>query len=596
MDSLLLSRTDIEFLLYDWLNVEALTQRSRFSDHSRETFDAVLALCERLATEKFATHNRKGDQHEAHFDGKAVSLIPEVDEALKAFGEAGLMAAAQDSELGGMQLPVVVEKAGFAWFLAANMTTSAFPFLTIGNANLILAHGTEEMIDLYVRPMLAGRFFGTMCLSEPHAGSSLAEIKTQAVPQPDGRYRLFGNKMWISAGDHELGENIIHLVLARLPDAAAGVNGISLFLAPRRLLDAHGIPGERNDIALAGLNHKMGTRGSPNCLLNFGEGAFTPGDRAGAVAWLVGEPNRGLAAMFHMMNESRIGVGMTASAVGYSAFLHALDYARGRPQGYRPGTRQTGARQVPIIEHADVRRMLLAQKCYAEGGLALNLYCARLVDDERTASDDATRERARLLLELLTPIAKSWPSQWCVEGCSLAIQVHGGYGYTRDYDVEQLYRDNRLNPIHEGTHGIHGIDLLGRKVAMEGGAAFAQLCKTVRATLTRAKTDIALAEYSSRLEAALSRTEFVTALLCEEHNLELRLANASVYLEALGHLVVAWIWLEQMTVANQNTPFHRGKRQAGRYFFYWELPKITNQLDRLAALDVTTLHMKDSWF
>jgi alkylation response protein AidB-like acyl-CoA dehydrogenase len=596
VESQILSRADIAFLLYDWLNVQKLTQRSEFADHSRETFDAALELCERLATERFANHSRKADLEEAHLEGGVVQMIPEVAQALTAFGKAGLMGAAHNYEVGGMQLPTVVERAGFAWFLAANMATASIPLLTIGAANLLLAYGSREMLELYVRPMLQGRFYGTMCLSEPQSGSSLADIRTRAVPEPDGSYRLFGNKMWISAGEHEAGENIVHLVLARLPDAAPGVRGISLFLVPRRLLNSNGIPIERNDIAVAGLNHKMGTRGIPNCLLNFGEGAFRPEGRAGAIGWLVGEANAGLAAMFHMMNESRIGVGLMAAALGYTAYLHALAYARERTQGYPPGPRTSLGKPVPIIQHADVRRMLLAQKSYAEGALALGLYCAALVDEERTAADAGARERAGQLLGVLTPIAKSWPSQWCLEGCSLAIQVHGGYGYTRDYKVEQFYRDNRLNAIHEGTHGIQALDLLGRKICMDGGAAFRVLAQTIRGTVSRARANLDLAPLASTLEAVLQRVESVTAQLCACADPLVRLANASAYLEALGHFTSGWIWLEQMIVASGNTPLHLGKRQAGLYFFRWELPKANLLLERLAVFDDTSLQMRDDWF
>lgn len=593
MDSRLLSRSDVSFLLHDWLRVEDLTQRPEFQEHSRDTFDAYLELCERLATEKFANHNRSADVNEARIvDGK-VRLAAGIAEAMDAYAKAGMMAAGADYEVGGMQLPMSVERAGAAWFLAANMATSSIPFLTIGNANLLLRHGEREMIERYVKPMLEGRFFGTMCLSEPHAGSSLAEIRTRAIPQADGAYRLFGNKMWVSAGDHELGENIVHLVLARMPEAPAGVKGISLFLVPRKLLDEHGNAGERNDIALAGLNHKMGTRGIPNCLLNFGEGAFKPLGAVGAVGWLVGQPHAGLAAMFHMMNESRIGVGLMATALGYTAYLHALDYARQRPQGYGAASR---SKQVPIIQHADVRRMLLAQKCYAEGALALNLYCARLVDEERTGRDPAARQRAHRLLELLTPVAKSWPAQWCAEGCSLAIQVHGGYGYTRDYPVEQFYRDNRLNTIHEGTHGIQALDLLGRKIGMEHGAAFRDFCAIASETVQQARPVGDLAEPASQLEQQLSRLSDVTSKLARQPDVERRLSNASAYLEAFGHITMAWIWLELMTSARSDSPFHLGKQQAGRYFFRWELPKVSNALDRLAALDDTSLAMQEGWF
>ncbi len=300
--------------------------------------------------------------------------------------------------------------------------------------------------------------------------------------------------------------------------------------------------------------------------------------------------------MFHMMNESRIGVGLTAAAVAYTAYLHALEYARERPQGYRPGPRSAMSKQVPIIAHSDVRRMLLAQKSYAEGALALNLYCARLVDEERTAPEAPAREKARLLLELLTPIAKSWAAQWCAEGCSLAIQVHGGYGYSREYNVEQFYRDNRLNAIHEGTHGIHGLDLLGRKVMMSEGAALEALIETVQSTLQQTRPMSGLSDFALELERRLERLKRVTVVLCKQPDSEVRLANSSAYLEAVGHLVIAWIWLEQMRVAVRDTPLHRGKRQAGQYFFRWELPRMDVYWDRLEALDDTSLLMQDGWF
>ncbi len=604
MPSKILSRRDLDFLLYEWLDADSLTQRTRFADHSRETFNAALDTCERIATDLFAPHNKKSDQYEPHFDGETVHIIPEVKTALKAFSEAGLMAAGQDYEYGGMQLPCLIEKAGFAYFKGANVGTSSYPFLTIGNANTLLKCGTPEQIELFVKPMLEGRFFGTMCLSEPQAGSSLSDIVTRAEPQPDGSYRLKGNKMWISAGEHELSENIVHLVLAKVPDEDGrlipGVKGISLFIVPKTLVNMDGTLGERNDVVLAGLNHKMGYRGTTNCLLNFGEGKFKPGGKAGAVGYLVGEVHKGLANMFHMMNEARIGVGTGAVMLGYTGYLHALEYARERPQGRHPMNKDPAQPQIPIIRHTDVKRMLLAQKAYVEGGLALNLYCARLVDDERTAPDEGERKRAALLLDILTPIAKSWPSQWCLEANSLAIQVHGGYGYTREYNVEQFYRDNRLNPIHEGTHGIQGLDLLGRKVVMKDGAAFALLAEEMQRTIARAR-ETALSGYADALEASLRRTGEVTRRLYAAGDMNKTLANASVYLEAFGHMVVAWIWLEQGLKSlgkdgAHDADFYRGKLQACSYFFRWELPKTGPQLDLLESLDTTTLDMQDGWF
>jgi butyryl-CoA dehydrogenase len=592
MASLLLSRRDLDFLLYEWLDVELLTKRPRFAEHSRETFDGVLDLSEQMATKHFRPHNKKNDTNEPTFDGTTVHVIPEVKAALDVFGRSGLIASAMDADIGGMQLPSVVAGACFAWFQAANVGTSSYPFLTIGNANLLQRYGTPEIVEAYVRPMVEGRFFGTMCLSEPQAGSSLSDVTTRAEPQDDGTYRLFGNKMWISAGEHELSENIVHLVLAKIPGGPPGVKGISLFVVPKHVVET----GERNDVVLAGLNHKMGFRGTTNALLNFGEGAHTPGGAPGAIGFLVGEQHRGLAYMFTMMNEARIGVGSGAMALGYTGYLHSLDYARGRPQGRPIASKEPTQPQVPIIEHADVKRMLLAQKSYVEGALALLLYCNRLVDEERTAETDAEKARATLLLDVLTPIAKSWPSQWCLEANSLAIQIHGGYGYTREYDVEQLYRDNRLNPIHEGTHGIQGLDLLGRKVVMQGGAGLTLLAETISATAARAVGG-ERSELAGQLQSAMTRVVTVTGQLWSTGDPETALANSTVYLEAVGHVVLAWIWLEQLLAAEgRSGDFYDGKRQAGQYFFRYELPKTGPMLDLLASLDRTTVEMSDSWF
>ena len=604
MQSKIISRRDLDFLLYEWLNAEELTQRERFADHSRETFTATLDIAEQMANDLFAPHNKKNDQQEPHFDGETVHIIPEVKIALDEFCKAGLMAAGQDYDIGGMQLPAMLEKAASTYFVGANVGTSSYTFLTIGNANTLLQYGSPQQIETFVKPMMAGRFFGTMCLSEPQAGSSLSDITTRAELQEDGNYRLSGNKMWISAGEHELSENIVHLVLAKIPGPDGklipGVKGISLFVVPKILVDDDGKLGERNDVVLAGLNHKMGHRGTTNCLLNFGEGKFKPHGKAGAIGYLIGEPNKGLGYMFHMMNEARIGVGLGAVMLGYTGYLHALDYARERPQGRHPQAKDPSQAQIPIIEHTDVKRMLLAQKAYVEGGLALIMYCSRLVDEEKTAATEEARRHTTLLLDILTPIAKSWPSQWCLEANNLAIQVHGGYGYTREFNVEQFYRDNRLNAIHEGTHGIHGLDLLGRKVAMHDGALFKALGAEVQKTIIKALAVPELAAYADSLAGVLQRIATVTKKLYATGDMNKALANASLYLEAFGHAVVAWIWLEQALVAagksGNDADFYRGKLHACRYFFKWELPKVQQQLDLLGSIDTTTLDMQDSWF
>lgn len=595
----ILSRRDVQFQLHEWLGVERLTERDRYNDQTVDDWNDVLSLAEQIAEDQFQPHNRKADLNEPAIgdDGKVV-LIPEVAEALSVLGETGLMAAAMPEEVGGMSLPATVSSAIFAWLHAANVGTTAYPMLTAGAANLLIANGSEDQVDTWVKPMIEGRFHGTMCLSETQAGSSLSDITTKAVPQDDGTYRVFGNKMWISGGSHELGENIVHLVLAKIPGSPPGVKGISLFIVPRFLLADDGSIGERNDVVLAGVNHKMGFRGTVNTVLGFGEGEYKPGGEAGAVGYLIGEPNRGLAYMFHMMNEARIGVGLGATALGYTGYLKSLRYARERPQGRNLASKNPEDPQIPISEHTDVKRMLLAQKSYVEGALGLELYCSSLVDDEMTAAEEADRARASLLLEILTPIAKSWPSQWCLEANSLAIQVHGGYGYAREYDVEQHYRDNRLNPIHEGTHGIQALDLLGRKVTMQGGAAFGALFETITATVEEARGAGGEAtELGDQLAAALGRLAETTGKLWADRDPELALANATLYLEAAGHIVIAWIWLQQyLAAAGKGGEFYEGKRQATRYFFRFELPKTGPQFDLLASLDRTTLEMEDSWF
>ena len=487
--------------------------------------------------------------------------------------------------------------------------------LTTGNANLLMVHGTDTQKTVFAKNEFSGRFSGTMCLSEPQAGSSLSDITTRAVPDgadfevdPLGpRYRLKGNKMWISAGEHELTDNIIHLVLAKIPGPdgklIAGTRGISLFIVPKKLVDSAGeLTGVRNDVALAGLNHKLGWRGTTNTLLNFGEGKYPVNGAAGAVGYLVGKPHQGLRCMFHMMNEARIAIGMAATMLGMAGYQASLDYAKNRPQG-RPITgagKDASATQSRIIEHADVKRMLLAQKSYCEGALALELYCARLVDEQHSAEAQAADD-ARLLLEVLTPIAKSWPSEWCLEANSLAIQVHGGYGYTRDFPVEQYWRDNRLNMIHEGTHGIQAMDLLGRKVLMEGGRGMELLAARITATMDRARLLPELSAYAAALGQALQRVGSATQAAWATGNPADALANAVPYMQGFGHTVLAWIWLDVALAALKHDATKSiaatiGMLGAARYFYHYELPKIDAWLKVVETRDPTCAELPEEAF
>jgi butyryl-CoA dehydrogenase len=601
------TRDTLDFLLYDWLKVDDLTARERFADHSRATFDAVLDTIERLAREKFAPFNRLVDTDEPRFDGERVHLPQATHDALRAYADTGMIAASQDAAIGGMQLPCTVEKAANAFLSQACIGMGGYVMLTHGNAALLMAHGTPRQRDVFAAREFSGEWFGTMCLSEPQAGSSLSDIATRAVPDgadfetdPLGpRYKLVGNKMWISAGEHEITPNIVHLVLAKIPGPdgklAAGVKGISLFIVPKHRVDAEGrLTGQRNDVSLAGLNHKLGFRGTTNTLLNFGE-------KGGAVGYLVGQPGDGLRCMFHMMNEARIGVGLGATMLGAAGYEASLAYAKQRSQG-RPigaGGKDASAPPVRLIEHADIRRMLLAQKAYVEGGMALALYCARLVDEQRTGTAESAAE-ASLLLEMLTPIAKSWPSEWALEANSLAIQVHGGYGYTRDFPVEQHWRDNRLNMIHEGTHGIQALDLLGRKAVMQGGAGLKLLAHRIDATIARALPQARHATHANALAQALQRLGAATRSAWATASPEDALANATPYLQAFGHTILAWLWLDIgaaiVDSGDAESTANVGRLAALDYFMRYELPKTDAWLRVVEARDRTCRDVPEDAF
>lgn len=605
-----LNARDMDFILYEWLDACELTQRPRYAEHSRETFDAALTTARQVAEKYFANHNRKGDENEPAFDGKSVTLIPEIRAACDAVIETGLTRAGRDYEQGGMQLPHLLSQACFAWIQAANVSSSVYAFLAQSAATVIDKFGSDDQRQRFFEPMLAGRFFGTMCLTEPHAGSSLGDIRATADLQADGTYRLRANKIFISAGEHDLAENIVHLVLAKIrgpQGVEPGVKGISLFIVPKWQVNDDGSLGARNDVQLAGLFHKMGYRSSISTAMNFGE-------QDGATAYLLGEPGKGLSYMFHMMNEARIAVGTGAAVLAVAGYLESLEYARQRPQGRAPDNRDPRSPMVPISEHADVKRMLLEQKALAEGTLALCLYSARLVDDMHTHPDETGRADAAAMLDLLTPIIKSWPSEYGPRANDLAIQIHGGAGYTREYIVEQHYRDNRLNPIHEGTNGIQSLDLLGRKLGLNGGKTFLQLLAQMQITAKTAATNDATQELGAALQQAVQRLGTVAQFFATQRGTppSLLTANSAVFLDLMGRVVIAWIWTWQANVAAaalqagkvlvneklavDDEAFYQGKLQAARYFVRWELPRTVQQAELLMKLDDTCIAMEDAWF
>ena len=602
----LIDDRDIEFLLYEFLDTQALLERPRYQEHSREIFNNTLDTAKTVAQKYFANHNSKGDENEPSFDGEKVHLIPETQAAWDAYAEAGFLAAAYDFEEGGLQMPEIILRTAMGYITAANPSTTVYPFLTLGAANLIRSFASQTHKDTYLPPMMDGRFAGTMALTEPGQGSALADITSSAKPQGDGTYRIFGQKMFITGGDQSLTDNIIHMVLARVEGAPAGTKGISMFICPKVLVNEDGTLGERNDVALAGLLHKMGYKNATSTVLNFGE-------KDGAVGYLVGEENKGLSYMFQLMNEARISVGSGASLLGYQGYNYSLEYARNRPQGRPPTDRDPTSKQVNIIEHTDVRRMLLAQKAYCEGSLALCLYASSLFEDSQTAATEEEQKAAFKLLDLITPVVKTFPSKYGLKANELAIQILGGSGYIREYPVEQYYRDNRLNAIHEGTDGIHGLDLLARKVPMKDMAGYQAMSKEMKKILKTIKSDVNLQEgrireLSDTFKDALKTLDNTTMMLMMtlgKGKIELGLANANLYLDMFGRVLVSWVWLKQAVIAQQaldlkphqaDEHFYQGKLQAAQYFIRWELPEINHLAKLLQANDDTCLAMQDEWF
>ena len=597
-DELQLKTRDVEFLLYEVFNVDELVKNERYSHHDRETFAAVLELARDFAEQKFYPLAKPLDHNEPYLKDNKVVTIPELKNILDEYRELGFQKMSAEIALGGMQLPFVVAQAAGAFLAAANVSAIAYSFLTTAAANLLSKYGTISLKNRFLGPMIEGLFFGTMNLSEPQAGSSLADIKVVAKPTKSEHYLISGTKMWISGGEHELSENIVHMVLARLEGAPSGIAGISLFLVPKYREDSEGNFTKQNDIQVVGLNHKMGWHGTTNTVLNYGENSDCHG-------YLIGEPNKGLLYMFHMMNEARIGVGMHATALGYTGYLHSLSYAKERIQGRRLGAPKSESNQVSIIEHPDIKRLLMMQKLAVEGSLALTLFCALLYDRYLVETNESSKEKINLLLELLTPVAKSWPSEFCLEANKHAIQVLGGYGYTKDFPLERFYRDNRLNPIHEGTHGIQALDLIGRKIFTNEGKSFIYLLTLIKETISKAKKDAELKIFGDQLDASIMQLESVVeSIKLKRKNSSdyLALSSAGIFLDAFGLILIGWMWLKQgiivfdkLRVEDTNS-FYLGKKSTIKFYFNHDLPKARERLDFISRFDSSFVEMESDWF
>lgn len=592
----LINDKDLNFLLYDVFKAEELTQFPRYTEHDTSTFNSILDTAKGIATDFFAPHNAKADAEEPQFDGQKIITIPELKTAWKQFADAGFLCAQHSYEQGGMQLPTLINMAANAYFMSANPSSVAYSFLSSAAANVIQAFGSTTQKNTFVPHMFSGRFSGTMAMTEPNVGSSLGDLTTKASPQSDGTYLIKGQKMFISGGDQDITENIVHLVLARIQNAPQGVKGISLFIVPKFKVHADGSLDKHNDVQLAGLLHKMGYRGTTSTILSFGE-------KNQCTGYLIGEAGSGLKYMFKMMNEARVGVALGAAMIGYRGYLESLEYAKNRPQGRLASNKDPEAKPVNIIEHADVKRMLLAQKSYVEGSLALCLFAARLIDEHQANAN----EDSAILLELITPVVKSFPSAYGPKANDLAIQVLGGAGYTREYPLEQCYRDNRLNPIHEGTFGVQSLDLLGRKLWQHNGKGLTLLMQRIQQTLAETQHDtlkpLALS-FAQHLKTVQQTTHILGKAL-NQGQVDQTLANSALYLEMMGKTIISWLWLEMANKATlkfegstntEDQQFMAGKFQAAQYFIRWELPEIEHYATLLTQFDDTCLNMQADWF
>jgi butyryl-CoA dehydrogenase len=596
----MLNERDIEFLLYEFLDSESLSDRERYADHDKETYNAVLKTAMAISEKHLLPIRQKIDLNDPVFENGTVELFPEVKEAYEAIIESGIAFATYDYEKDGMQLPEVVAACASTYLRIAGLTTTTYVGLTVGNANLIEAHGTEEQKRIWGQPLRSGRFSGTMALTEPSVGSGLSDLSTSAIKQDDGTYRITGNKIFISGGDHNLTENIVHLVLARVKGAPNGVKGISLFIVPKFLVNEDGSLGEKNDVALSGLFHKMGWKGTTSTSLSFGE-------KDGAVGYLVGSENMGLSYMFHMMNEIRLLTGISAAATALGAYNYSLHYAKERPQGRLLAEKNPQSPPVNIIEHPDVRRMLVAQKAYSEGAFAFTLWATQLADDEKSAKTEEERVYAHRLLDFLTPIVKTWPSKFCLRSNYYAIQVLGGHGYVNEHPVEMFYRDNRLNEIHEGTTSIQSLDLIGRKVPFDNFSGYNTCLEEVQKTIDAVSHNDVVSDYADELEKAVTKLKKTTKTVLQARDTlgpDAAFANSVQYLQMFGHILIAWTWLKQGMVASEalakephkaDEDFYLGKLQAMRYFFNVELPEIYVWAEILSNLDLSAYDMKAEW-
>lgn len=595
------SRRNLDFTLFEVLNIESLTQYDYFNAHDSETFGMVLDASADIAGKILKPAFTDSDRHQPELIDGQVKVHQGVHDYFKAFSETGLLAAPFPFEFGGQQLPKTVSAAAEFICGSAHNSFVMYVDLTKGSANLIVTFGTDEQKQQFAHKMLSGEWTGTMCLTETQAGSSLSDVATTATPQPDGSYKIKGQKIFISAGEHDVTDNIVHLVLARIDGAPKGTKGISLFIVPKKRQNTEGTQLVSNDVSAIGIYHKMGQKATPAMHLGFGE-------KDDCFGYLLGEANRGLPHMFLMMNSARLGVGMGGIHTASAAYYASLQYATERPQGRRLNEKNALGEPTTIVHHPDVRRMLLLQKAIVEGGLCLILQCYHYLDLEKAHyNDPSVKQHYNDLLELLTPVAKTFGAEMGQIAVNQGVQVLGGYGYTEDFELEQLARDVRIMSLYEGTTGIQAQAVLGRQIPRNGGKAVDLWLTEVRKDIETAQAYETLKPYAALLENHISDWKQTTTQLlaiAAKGDAEVFLSDATLYLELFGLLNVSWMWLKQATVAqktlDEKNPagdeqqFYASKIHTMRFYFHYELPKVKSLTTRL--LDETILTVFDDNF
>jgi butyryl-CoA dehydrogenase len=578
----------LKYMLYDVHKLEDLLGRERFADHDKESLDMFLESTKDFADRELFPFIKEMDEKPAyHKDGK-VYVHSQVETMMKKGGELGFISASFDYDIGGMQIPLMAHTAATYILDAANNHLPGYAGLTQGAAELIIHFASKELVDTYVPDMLSGNWGGTMCLTEPQAGSSLSDIVTKATPTQNGYYKISGQKIFISGGDNQYAENIVHLVLARVEGAAKGTKGISLFIVPKNRKASNGTL-ESNDVTTVADFQKMGQKGYCTTHLGFG-------DKDDCNGWLVGEENHGLNYMFLMMNAARIAVGRGSSAIASAAYYASLQYANERPQGRKlasDGKKNIEQSQSLIIEHPDVRRMLLLQKAVVEGSMSLVLLAAKYYDLESTAQSKEEKKKYNTLLEMIIPVVKTYPSEAGAYSVNNGLQVLGGYGFCSDFILQQYYRDIRISSIYEGTTGIQSQDLLGRKITMNNGEGLKLLLNEILITVARANNHSELKPYANSISEKIKLSEKVLISLMPhalKGDFEKYLADASVFMEFFSLIIVAWNWLEVATNSQEalnkgdkkySDIFYKSKIETMKYFFDYELPKTISHSEIL---------------